>query len=256
MTLKSQSIRYDLVPAIGIEEVSKVLSDKLNKYDKQEWTKGIPWSDVLSSLEKHLLEFKQGKDYDENGLLNIAKVAANALILSEYYKVYPQGDDRIMGVNTHPIVCCDLDECIFDFKTAYEARYGKMADYWAGDYNIVKNLKELQEDKSFWVDMPIKNRPTFEVDYYVTARNIPNEWTEEAISKNNLPMAPVISVNWDESKIDTLNKIGACIMIDDKYSTFKECQKAGIFCYLMDSPSNRYYDVGHRRIYDLKLNIK
>jgi len=247
---------YSLIPPQGLQEVSKILSDKLEKYGRDEWRKGIPWTDVLSSLKKHLNEFEMGNDYTESGLLNIAEVAANALILAEYYKVYPQGDDRIIGVANKPIVCCDLDDCIFDFTGAYNARFGKGADYWNRDYEVDKNLEQLKSDKDFWVNMPVKNRPNFEVDYYVTARDIPVEWTMEAIAKNNLPASKVHTMPWNASKIETLKSLNCDIMIDDKYSTYKECQNNGIFCYLMDSPSNAYYNVGHRRIYDLNLNIK
>ena len=118
------------------------------------------------------------------------------------------------------------------------------------------NLEQLKNEKDFWVNMPVKNRPSFEVDYYITARSIPVEWTEEAIQKNNLPKAPVYSLPWNISKIDTLKKLGVNIMIDDKYATFKECKENGIFCYLMNAASNQHYNVGHHRIYNLDLRIK
>ena len=38
--------------------------------------------------------------------------------------------------------------------------------------------------------------------------------------------------------------------------TFKECLNSGIFCYLMDAPHNKHYNVGHHRIYNLDLRIK
>lgn len=251
-----QKLRFDLLPAQGTKEACKVLTSKLNKYEKNEWTKGLKWTDVLSSLKNHLLAFETGDDFNEDGNLNIAEVAADALILAEYYSSFPQGDDRIIGTNAKPVVCCDLDDCVFDFIGAYEDRFGKTADYWSGDYAMPDRLKELQEDKDFWVNMPLKNRPNFEINYYVTARSIPIEWTREAIAKNNLPMAPIFTLPWNASKIDKLKELGCDIMIDDKYQTYKECQAAGIFCYLMDTPSNQYYNVGHRRIYDLNLNLK
>ena len=43
-------------------------------------------------------------------------------------------------------------------------------------------------------------------------------------------------------------------LIDDKYENFKEANNNGITCYLMDGTSNRYYNVGSRRIYDLKYS--
>lgn len=36
------NIRYDLIPPRGIEEVSKVLTEKLAKYNKNEWKYGLP----------------------------------------------------------------------------------------------------------------------------------------------------------------------------------------------------------------------
>ena len=250
-------IRYDLIPPYGIEEVSKVLTNKLLKYNKNEWKHGLNWSDVLNSLKKHLNAFELGHDYEENNILNIAEVAADALILCEYYKIYPQGDDRCLPPLVKPIVAVDLDDTVFDFKKAYNERFKtNMSDYWKGDYNIEKNLEELQNDKEFWINLPVKNIPTFEVDYYVTARSIPIEWTEESIQKNNLPKAKIYSIPWDESKIDILKSLNCNIMIDDKYETFKECLNSKIFCYLMDAPHNRHYDVGHHRIYNLDLKIK
>ena len=251
------NVRYDLIPVQGITEVSKVLTEKLKKHEVNEWKYGISWTEVLSSLKKHLTEFELGNDYTEEGLLHMAEVASDALILCEYYSIYPQGDNRIIAPINKPIVGCDLDDVIFDFTGSYEKRFNtKLSNYWNGDYNMSKNLEQLKDEKEFWVNMPVKNRPSFEVDYYIPARSIPVEWTKEAIQKNNLPKAPVYSLPWNVSKIDTLKELGVDIMIDDKYSTFKECKENGIFCYLMNSDTNQHYNVGHHRIYDLNLKIK
>ena len=241
-------IRYDLIPAMGLEEVHKVLNSKLENHEINEWRKGLHWSEVLSILEKHLLEFKTGNDFDKDNLLHIAHVASQALLLCEMYKCFPQGDDRVIQTN-EPIICCDLDDCVFGFTEAYEKRFNvKLSDYWSGDYNMASNLDELKSDKDFWVNMPVKTTIPFEVDYYVTARSIPIEWTQEAIQKNNLPKAKIYSLKWNESKIDTLKSLNCSIMIDDKYQTFKECKKNGIFCYLITSSANARYNVGHHRI--------
>ena len=242
-------IRYDLIPNFGLEEVHKVFTDKLNKYQKNQWTQGLKWSDVLNSLEHHLMEFKKGNDYNKEGLLNIAEVAMNALILADYYQTFPQGDDRIIKQVNNPVISCDLDDVVFDFLGSYESRFGvKLSSYWNADYNMPDNLKELQQDKEFWVNMPIKSQIPFEVDYYVTARSIPVEWTQEAIQKNNLPKAPIYSLSWNVSKIETLKKLGVTVHIDDKFSTYKECKQNGIFCYLVTTDANKRYDVGHHRI--------
>lgn len=242
-------MRYDLIPIRGLEEVHKVLNSKLDKYEINEWRKGLSWSEALSILEKHLLEFKAGNDFDENGLLHIAHVASQALLIAEMYKCYPQGDDRVLPQANTPVICCDLDDCIFDFTGSYERKFNvKLSDYWEGDYDMAENLRKLQNDKDFWVNMPVKTTIPFEIDAYVTARSIPIEWTQEAIQKNNLPKAKIISLPWNVSKINTLKELGCTIMIDDKMATFKECKANGIFCYLVTTPANARYDVGHHRI--------
>lgn len=245
-------INYSLMPVLGEREVHKVLTSKLEDHRLNAWRQNTHWSDIISNLKYHLSQFESGVDYDPKGLLHIAHVASDALLLSEMYSCYPQGDDRIIGTIDHPVICCDLDDCVFDFLGSYQKRFGvELADYWSADYNMGENLKELQNDKAFWTDMPVKNVPPVEIDYYVTARSIPVEWTMEAIQKNNLPKAKVISLPWNVSKIDTLKEIGCTIMIDDKFQTFKECLNAGIFCYLVDAPHNKHYNVGHHRIMNL-----
>ena len=37
--------RYDLIPAQGIEEVSKVLTKKLEKFNINQWKYGISWAE-------------------------------------------------------------------------------------------------------------------------------------------------------------------------------------------------------------------
>lgn len=251
------NIRYDLIPAQGIFEVSKALTQKLEKHGKNKWKYGISWTEVLSSLKKHLNQFESGEDFTESGLLHIAEVAMDALILAEYYSIYPQGDDRVIAPVNKPIVAVDLDDTIFDFLGSYSKRFNvELSDYWNGDYSMNENLKTLQQDKDFWVNMPVIHTPNFEVDYYVTARSIPVEWTQEAIQKNNLPKAKIYTLPWNVSKIETLKNLKVDVMIDDKFQTFKECLNSGIFCYLMDAPHNKHYNVGHHRITDLNLKIK
>ena len=76
------------------------------------------------------------------------------------------------------------------------------------------NLKELQEDKDFWVNLPVKQQEIpFEIDYYITARSIPDEWTKESIQKHNLPKAPIISLEWNQSKLETLKKLGVSMNV-------------------------------------------
>lgn len=250
------TIRYDLIPPHGITEVSKVLTEKLEKYNKNEWKYGLPWSEVLSSLKKHLNEFESGNDFDENGNLNLASVAMNALILCEYYKIYPQGDDRVINKPRRPRIVLDIDDTCLMFKTAFEEKFGiKLNNYWDGNYNMKEYLDQLKDDKDFWVNLKSLHIPNFEPIAYLTSRSIPIEWAKECLEKNGFPCAPVYSVPYNESKVGLLKELRADIMIDDKPENYRESLEAGIFCYLMDAPHNQFVNAGHRRIFDLNLKL-
>lgn len=251
------NIQYDLVPSYGLNEVNKVLTAKLQHYNKNEWKYGILWTDVLNNLKKHLQEFEVGHDYKEDGLLHIAEVASDALILAEYYHIYPQGDNRLIAPINKPIIALDIDDVCLDFTNAFEKKFNyKLNPYWDGSYQIKDQLKSIETDKEFWTTLPTKFKPTFEPDMYITSRSIDTEWTKENLQKNGFPCAPVYSVPWNESKVALLREHKVTIFIDDKIQNYREATEAGIFCYLMDSNSNQYYDVGHRRIFNLNLNIK
>ena len=106
---------YNLIPIRGLEEVHKVLNSKLDKHDINEWKHGLKWSEVISSLKKHLIAFEKGEDFTPEGNLSIAEVATNALILAEYYKINPAGDDRDFLPINKPIVALDIDDVCLDF---------------------------------------------------------------------------------------------------------------------------------------------
>ena len=251
-----QKIRYDLLPVNGINEVNKVLTEKLKKYNKNEWKYGLPWSEVLSSLKKHLNDFELGEDFDKNKLLNMAHVAMNALIICDFYRSFPQGDDRVLFPNK-PVIALDIDDVCLDFIGGFEKKTGKKLNpYWNGTYEMGGLLEELSKDKEFWTNLETLHKPSFEPDLYITSRSIPVEWTMENLEKNGFPCAPVYCVPWNTSKVELLKQHNVSILIDDKYQNFKEATEAGIFCYLMNSVANQHYNVGHRRVYNLNLPLK
>lgn len=250
--------RFDLVPVRGLNEVNKVMTSKLEKHEINEWMKGLKWTEVLSSLKKHLTAFELGEDYTKEGNLSIAEVAANALILAEYFAINPAGDDRVFLPVNRPIIALDIDDVCLDFIGAFEKKTGiKLNNYWNGSYQVQDKLNELSTDEEFWTTLETKNLPTFEPDLYITSRSIPVEWTKKNLERNGFPCAPVYCVPWNESKIEILKEHKVNVMIDDKVANYLDCVNNGIFCYLMDAPHNHYFKLnGHRRIYNLNLNLK
>ena len=250
-----EDIRYDLVPPKGLEEVFKVLTSKLEKYNKNEWKFGLKWSDVLSSLKKHLSEFEQGHDFTPEGCLSIAEVAANSLILADYISTYPQGDDRVLHVN-QPRISLDVDDCCADFLGYFQQYFDTTLNpYWKGSYKMEEMINKIKDDKDFWLNIPVLHRPPVEVDLYVSSRSIPVEWTMEWLQKNGFPCAPVVHVPWNESKIEVLKEYKIDVHCDDKVQNYRDCIREGIFCYLVTAPHNTYLDVGSRRIESL-LDLK
>lgn len=88
--------RPTLMPVEWEEELLKVLEKGAEKYEPNNWKKGLPTQEVLDSLIRHLIDFRKGIDIDpDDGLSTITKVAVNALFI-RYYQLrgLTQFDDR------------------------------------------------------------------------------------------------------------------------------------------------------------------
>ena len=80
-------VRHDLIPAWAIEELAKVYTYGCQKYDDNNWWKGMKWSKVMGPLERHYNKWKRGKIIDEeSGCLHLAMVAWQAIALMSYQK--------------------------------------------------------------------------------------------------------------------------------------------------------------------------
>lgn len=252
-------LRYDLIPPSVLKALAEVYTYGDQKYGeeaggcKRNWEKGLEWTSVIASCMRHIESFRSGKDFDESGLLHIAHAMTNLSFIIEFYETHPELDDRKkFWRNNNKRIGLDLDGVIFDFNKAYEDKFNvKMNPYWSTNYKMSEHLKELEQDKDFWVNLPLLNKPKCEIAAYITSRSIPTEWIMESIEKNGLPCAPVIAIPWGASKVESLKKANINFYVDDKFENFQEINEAGITCYLMDSPANKYYDVGKMRIYDL-----
>ena len=154
-----------------------------------------------------------------------------------------------------PKIYLDIDDVIFRWYEDYAKRFNtKVPKSWLNSQLIKKRLDVLSQEKEFWLSLSIKNVPDFQPSGFVSARGIPKSWTKESLKINNIPgRSNVHQVGWGQSKIDVLKNLGTEIFIDDKYQTFKECHKNGIFCLLMDAPHNQKYKTKYR-IYDLNID--
>ena len=253
--------RHDLVPAFAQEQYAKVLTNGAEKYAQRNWERGMPWSKVISSLKRHTQAWERGEDFDpETGIYHMAHVMCNAAFLVEYYRIYPQGDDRPHQYLNVPAIGLDIDEVIADWVGHWTKRHGQQTpEFWNFDANIGEKFDELAYDEEFWMSIPPKIDPSsmpFEPKCYITSRSIPKKWTETWIEKNGFPTVPVICVDRNQSKVDVAKSSAIDWFVDDRYENFVELNSAGICCFLMDAPHNRRYDVGHKRIFSLNDLVK
>lgn len=276
----SGKTRHDLMSPWAIEEVAKVMTYGANKYtvkdDKgnvvdsgdRNWEKGQLWSTPIASLRRHFLAFEMGEDFDpESKLYHMAHVAWNALAILHFYKTYPQGDNRPVNAFKMPRVGLDIDGVLADFTGAYKERVlaaglpwfpGEDQQWWALPHITTPFFDKIVKDKSFWLGLKPLCDPRewkFEPVAYITRRLCPKAWSEEWLFNNGFPPVQVYSIGKEE-KSEYVKKCRVEIYVEDCPWNMAEVQQAGVFCFLLDQPYNRRFDVGHRRIYSLNEVIR
>lgn len=91
---KGQKIlRYDLIPSEALEEVARCYGVGATKYAPNNWKLGYAYSLSLASLERHLHEWKQGRQDDSEGYKHLAAVVFHALTLIYRDKAQTEWDD-------------------------------------------------------------------------------------------------------------------------------------------------------------------
>lgn len=254
--------RIDLFPSDVLIHVSEILTKGSEKYEERNWEHGMPYSKILASLKRHLAKWESGADFDEESKLHhIDHVLCNAVFLSRHVHVFPEKDDRFLPyIMNHKRVGLDIDGVIADFVTPFLKRLnikGKGNKSWYMSYKArdPKVWKELSKDKKFWLNIEPLIDPDsliYEPQVYVTARDIPKEWTEEWLEKNGFPCNEVVVVSGNGGehgcKSDELKSRSIDIFIDDHYNHFLSLNRSGVKCYLMDSYYNQRWNVGSLRI--------
>lgn len=82
-------LRIGFVPTDVILAVAQVLTEacttRVPPYPERNWERGMPWSKVTESLERHLADIKLGHFVDAKSKLRAsAHLACNAMILCAY----------------------------------------------------------------------------------------------------------------------------------------------------------------------------
>jgi len=253
--------RLDLVPPILQEEVGKVMTFGAQKYEPYNWAKGMKWSKCIASAKRHLAAVERGEDFDpESGLLHLAHLGCNIAFLLYYMKHHPELDDRQHSYLIPKKIGLDIDGVLADFVGGWNTTWGTCddPDCWKYDWNMAERfeiLKERGELEQFYLSLPRNIEPSevpFEPSCYVTSRPVDSSVTAKWLEINGFPRAKVYTVPMEESKVEIIKSTGIDIFVDDRFDNFVELNKAGICTFLFDTKANRRYNVGYKRIKDLK----
>jgi hypothetical protein len=128
---------------------------------------------------------------------------------------------------------CD-DTCNYWWR-CYIERFGMPAS----DSVITKHVQRvLIKDKDFWLGLPEKHKPNFDVALYCSKRVNPKPWTKQWLQEHSYPEAPVYQIcSQRKNKADVI-KGRVDVFVDDSVSNFIAMNLAGVPCLLMDSESN------------------
>lgn len=82
MRFNSGKTKYSLVPESWTRVLAEILTTGAIKYEPHNWEKGLVWSEILDSLERHKHAWLRGETYDpETSSHHLGHVAWNALAL-------------------------------------------------------------------------------------------------------------------------------------------------------------------------------
>lgn len=119
--------RYGLIPIGPLATVARLYGFGANKYESHNWRKGYEWSKSYDALSRHLTQFWNGEDIDEEtGLPHMAAVVFHAFALLEFMERFPEFDDRYKPMEaekpTEPAAAPPVDETLVESDESLETR--------------------------------------------------------------------------------------------------------------------------------------
>lgn len=98
-------VQWSLVPMKALEPMVKVLMFGATKYSPNNWMKGMSYTTIYNSMQRHINSFMDGEDNDPDSKMHhVGHILCNALFLSWMIIYKPEYDDRN---NLKPLVLSD-----------------------------------------------------------------------------------------------------------------------------------------------------
>lgn len=93
-------LRWSLVSWKALEPMVQVLEFGAIKYSSWNWSKGLKYTEICDSLQRHLNAFLAGEDDDkESKLAHVGHILCNAMFLSYMFLFRKDMDDRYIDKN-------------------------------------------------------------------------------------------------------------------------------------------------------------
>ena len=93
-------LKWSLVSWKALEPMVRVLMFGARKYDDHNWKKGLKYTEICESLQRHMIAFLDGEDNDkESKLSHVGHILCNAMFLSYMFLFRKDLDDRYIDKN-------------------------------------------------------------------------------------------------------------------------------------------------------------
>tara|TARA_R110000803_G_scaffold78744_1_gene143985 strand:- start:712 stop:1053 length:342 start_codon:yes stop_codon:yes gene_type:complete len=93
-------LKWSLVSWRALAPMVKVLMFGAEKYDDHNWKKGLKFTEVMESMQRHMNAFADGENDDkESKLTHVGHILCNAMFLSYMYLFRKDMDDRFIDDN-------------------------------------------------------------------------------------------------------------------------------------------------------------
>ena len=107
-------LKWSLVSWKALAPMVRVLMFGAEKYDDHNWKKGLKYTEVTESLQRHLNAFIEGENDDpESKLSHVGHILCNAMFLSYMSLFRKDMDDRYIDENLEDKPCCVIPNTDF-----------------------------------------------------------------------------------------------------------------------------------------------
>ena len=87
--------RFDLIPPNAIIEIAELYGRGAEKYEDRNWEQGYPISLSFAALNRHLWQFWNGENRDEETKAHhLSSVIFHAIAMMTFQDTHPEFDDR------------------------------------------------------------------------------------------------------------------------------------------------------------------